>query len=249
MKIRLEYERVPNTELSNGTFVVTDRVGGTSLHRFTDRSFQKMLYGVAAFLKGAKSQGDEEQEVILQRTDRDGLLPYTLDAATVASLCEDPLATADALTFPAVSPSGLIKTVKNSRPIIPKGIAAGFDVLAEAFGTEVFFRVRNHELECPGCGFWSMFASPGLLAHLKGEKNMVKATFVCRKKCKERFIVTCFERWGSVSVEDLLKTKLDGFYLPRDWNDHKPWVSRESLTLKFEEFKKEKETCSTTAME
>jgi predicted RNA-binding Zn-ribbon protein involved in translation (DUF1610 family) len=143
-----------------------------------------------------------------------------------------------------------VKRVQEERaPVPPAPIRAGHATLADAFGEVIYFRVRGHELECPGCGFWGMFTSPGLLKDPDRAGTRFKTAFVCPKKCGERFIVSCEDSWGYVHVEDLLKSsKLNAFYFPRTWNEGRPWVTRESLQQKYNEYKAEKEkvTCSET---
>ena len=77
---------------------------------------------------------------------------------------------------------------------------------------------------------------------------MFKTVFDCKKKCRNRFVVTCMTTWGYVHIEDLLKTTLNAFYFPRAWNEGRPWVSRETLNTLYNQYKTEKEkvTCSET---
>lgn len=244
MKMLVQYRRVPDTEVSTGSVFLMHATLSQEVH-FEDASLLKM-FGIMSTLM--RTQPQLPSEVLLQRADRAGLVPYKLDEETVRLIAEDPVAAATAMSVTS-SPLGTVKTIQeNRRPVVPPAIAAGFDVLADAFGEEVFFRVRKHELECPGCGFWSAYTTIGLLEDPERKGEVIKTAFVCRKKCKQRFIVTCHDRWGQVAVGDLLKTSLDGFYLPRAWNEHRPWVSREALELRLNDFRKEKEACSTATV-
>jgi hypothetical protein len=90
-----------------------------------------------------------------------------------------------------------------------------------------------------------MYTSPSLLSDPERAGSVFKTAFVCPKKCRGRFIVTCQKELGYVDVRYLLEnTKLDRFYFPRAWNDGASWVSRESLQKKYNEYVKEKESAS-----
>jgi hypothetical protein len=229
---------------SSGTIVI-DHDNCAVETSFKAASFQSMISKLCDELRQVP-----DAEVFIRRTDREGLVPYKLDAKTVTLIREDPLAAAEAMTYHQTSPSTAIKRMRERNVAIePQPVRVGFDVLSEAFGDDVYFRVRGHELECPGCGFWSPFTSQGLLNDPDRVKTVFMTAFVCQKKCRGRFIVKCWERWGSVPVEYLLKnTKLDLFYLPRPWNDGGSggWIGRAALQYKFDQYNKEKESCSTT---
>jgi hypothetical protein len=244
-KVTLEYRRVGTTLLSEGR-IISDENGlltedGLPL---VDASFRDLLKALARALETFEK--DVPVEVYFQRTDREGLLPYKLDEATVKLLREDPVAAIQALEYPTHSPSSTIERVRKEREVQTiQPIAAGHTALADSFGDVVYFKVRAHELECPGCGFWGMYTTPGLLSDKDRAGEVMKTAFVCPKKCKTRFIVTCDRAWGYVDVKYLLEqTKLDAFYFPRAWNEGRPWVSRETLTKMFNEYEKSKESAS-----
>lgn len=241
-EVTLEYRRVAGTVLSTGR--VLSNEGGliTEEGEFVSIEYRKMIAQLHDVLK---NWADEEPvDVILQRTDREGLLPYKLDAATVHLIRTDPVAAVAALSVPDRSPSGAAKrAVINNVPIVVPPILVGDDVLATAFGDRVYFKVKEHELECPGCGFWGAFTTPGLLNNEERAGASFKTIFVCKKRCGcARFAVTCNQRWGYVDTTYLLeKTTLSAFYFPRAWNGGKPWVTREALQKLYDQYKEEKE--------
>lgn len=237
----LEYQRVRDTLLSSGRILSNENglitEEGTP---FVDSPFRTMITNLARTLENWPL--DVPVEVVLQRTDREGLLPYKLDEATVTLLRKDPVAAVQALEFPTHSPSSTVTRVRKERVMQAPPILAGHAALSNAFGDVVYFKVREHELECPGCGYWGMYTSPGLLKNPEREGQVIKTAFVCPKKCRGRFIVTCEKTWGYVDVEYLLEhTKLESFYFPRAWNEGRPWVSRETLTKLYNDYKKSKE--------
>ena len=247
--VTLEYKRDDADDTSSGC--ITSEDSGFIVEEglpFTQLSYSKMLTQLASALNHWPI--DQEVCVLLKRTDREGLLPYKLDAETVHLLRTDPVAAIQSMQYKQQSPSTTIQRVREERvQYVTPPIRVGHAILADAFGEQVYFKVRAHELECPGCGYWSMFVSPGLPAHQERAGEVIKTAFVCSKKCGVRLVVTCMEEWGYVDVSYLLeRTKLDGFYFPRAWNEGKPWVTRQSLEQKYNAFKREKEkvTCSET---
>ena len=242
-KVTLSYKRDEHGETSSGS-IVTDHDSCEVETYFVKQSFQAMLSKLCEELRQAP-----DAEVFIRRTDHEGLVPYKLDQQTVTLIREDPLAAVEAMTYTQTSASTAIKRARERNVlIVPQPVRIGLDVLSDAFGDDVYFRVRQHELECLGCGFWGMYTTPGLLNDPDRAGQVFKTAFVCPKKCHGRFIVSCWEKWGAVSVEYLLKnTKLDVFYLPRPWNDSNltGWITRTLLQAKFDQYNKEKESCST----
>jgi hypothetical protein len=249
--VTLSYRRTPD-DLSTGSIKSNENGLVTEEGEFADLEFKRMLQQLAAVLLCFPE--DQTIDVQLQRTDREGLLAYKLDAKTVELLRTDTVAAIQAMEYPTHSPSGTVRRVREERtaPLRLTPIRAGHEALIDSFGDVLYFKLRGHELECPGCGFWGMFTSPGLLADPERAGQVFKTIFVCPKKCKERFAVTCQETLGYVATRYLLEhTKLDRFYFPRAWNGGRSWISREGLQKKYDEYKKEKEStsCSQTMVE
>jgi hypothetical protein len=243
VEVTLEYKRVGNTMSSRGR--ILSRAGGlvTEEGDFDGVEFRPMMKQLAAVLANWPVDEVSELAVIIQRTDHAGLLPYKLDKQTVDLLRTDPVAGLEALSFSAVSPTVAEQTVKRElSPPTPPTLRTGNATLADAFGDAVAFKVRGHELECPGCGFWGMYTTPGLLSDPERVGQVFKTAFVCQKKCHGRFIVNCQKEWGFVEVKYLLdQTEFPAFYFPRVWNEGRPWVSREDLQKKYREYQQEKE--------
>lgn len=241
MEVTLEYKRQGTTMLSEGKITYSEG-DFTSTVPFAGIEYKPMMAALSTVLRAFPD--DTEVKVLIQRTDRAGLQPYTLDDATVQLLRNDPVAGIQALSISSPRPAQVLDNIKKAqRPPIPLApLRAGSETMADAFGEKVAFKVRGHELECPGCGFWSIYTTPGLLNDPERAGLVFKTAFVCRKKCCQRFIVSCHKEWGFVDVEDLLKTVLPAFYLPRVWNNRRPWISRADLEQKYNEYKKEKES-------
>jgi hypothetical protein len=240
--VTLEYKRDEGAVTSTGRLLSNDNGLITEEGSpFTSVEFPVML-GLLCDALG-NWPPEDEVAVVLQRTDRAGLLPYTLDKKTVTLLRTDREAGIKSFDAYVQSPSTSVQRTQEERvKRVAAPIRAGQATLADSFGDQLFFRVRAHELECPGCGFWGMFISPGLLKDPERAGTVVKTAFVCPKKCKARVIVTCDEKWGYVDTKYLLdQTTLQAFFFPRGWNEGHPWVSRESLQQKYDEYKTAKE--------
>jgi hypothetical protein len=245
VEVTLEYRRVDGTRLSTGRLLSKDGGLVTEEGEFKEVEFSTMLVLLSSV---TKHWPDEDPiDILLARTDHDGMTPYKLDPATVHLIRTDPAAASQALSVPDRSPSGEARKVHDATvPIVMPPLKVGDDVLCDAFGDQLYFKVRGHELECPGCGFWGVFTTPGLLNDPDRSGASFKTIFVCKKRCAcPRIVVTCNKEWGYVDTSYLLEhTKLAAFYFPRAWNGGRPWVTREVLQQKFDQYKEEKEHAS-----
>lgn len=231
-KVVLAYARDPDALTSTGTIRT---LAGLEV-RFAGLPFRRMIYRLSEVLRQ-----HPDAVVELQRTDHENLTPYALDVATVDLIRTDPVAAASAMEVHP-SPSTGVKISKAERTLIEAPpLPAGMVTLAEAFGEILYFRVRVHELECPCCGFWGMWAIPAMLKDPDRAGAIIKTIFVCPKKCRLRFPVTCDGGWGWVHVEDLLKLQHDRFYFPREWNVGGPWIGKDDLRQKYATYVQEKE--------
>jgi len=224
----LEYKRV-NVDRSTGRVVLKEDGSERSPWlAFDSVDFPTMLRAYARLLKD-----NEEAVAIWQRTDRPGLLPYTLDPQ-VADLFRTDIEAAIVSMSPDVrSPSYKLQSIQAAREV-PAGLRAGFDTLADAFGDKLYVRFRdNSEIECPCCGMWG--------------SSHRDDTFICQKACANRqvraFLVEPSGRWAGFSAQHLLDSGSSKFYFPRAWNDGASWISREKLQMKLDEYNKEKSEC------
>ncbi len=108
-----------------------------------------------------------------------------------------------------------------SRPDKPRSLlVVGHDTLAHGFGDRVYIRRRGDKVECPFCGVW------------RTEKE-------CR--CNTPLtLITETEIWASVLTLSLLTSNKERLFLPRAWNQGRPWISRDALKEKFFSYVKEK---------
>lgn len=103
-------------------------------------------------------------------------------------------------------------------------LPAGYDTLAAAFGDDVYIRRRDDKYESPISGRWVQLGDIGV------------------------WTVGVNASWGCVAVANLLgSTDAQRFFLPRPWNRSGPWISREHLQKKYDDFIKERQDVSDTA--
>lgn len=230
----LEYKRASG-ELSTGRVYL--RVGPNEVDelKFEELEFKKMLALFAEKLREFRGT-----EAVWQRTDRPGLVPYTLDAAVTTLFREDPVAAIASMCPPSRSPSSTVSYVREERAVregqrISVSVRAGYDALADSFGDQVASRSRRRSdglasVECPCCGIWSLVQN--------GASNCINTR--CRAFDKALAIHSPNAKWSFYQTADLLETGAPRFYLPRAWNNGCSWVSWETLSQKYNEFQKEK---------
>lgn len=236
-KVVLSYGRDGEELTSSGSISITPQEGEGGAYAkilFTTLPFRKMVGQLAEVLRA-----HQVDSVELRRTDNPQLIPYLLDQETVDLIRSDPALAVESMTFQQSPSTGEVRARQRREVIVVPPLPAGMATLVDAFGPSLYFRVRGHELECPGCGFWGVYANPRMLADPDRASSNLKAVFVCPKKCHQRFFVNCQKTWGWVLVEDLLKLPLDRFYFPRAWNEDAPWITKDALSEKYVSYQKE----------
>lgn len=179
-----------------------------------------------------------EAGLVMQRTDRVGLLPARLEAPLLKLLREDPAGfiRANTLAPRVIDLTDGKKTSKLAdaeKQDIPKvaGLRHGHNALAEAFGERVYIRMKLRGsmgalYEHPGTGRWADLAT---VEHWLG-----------RPQSTEVFAMDDKQGWMTLLVTDLLLVKASRYFLPREWNEHGNWISKEQLLMKLDKFNKEK---------
>ena len=232
--VTLRYKRVDHQYDGYFQYVHGDRY---DVHEAFLLEYSEMLKRLCNILEKYYPK-TEEVSIILQRTDREGLTPVSLDPKTVDLLRNNPVAGIAALTYTyPQTPLGTVarkKAEATLRP--PQSLRVGVETLAQAFGGSVYTRVRDGKAECPCCGFWirDILQVP--------EGGAADITALCTERCKNSFELRVYGRWAAVSVAELLSIKsADRFYMPREWNNNQAWVSRADLQAKYDAFNAEKE--------
>lgn len=199
--------------------------------RFEHATFSDMMQEVHGWLLGNPAFG-----LSIQRTDRDGLMPVQLPRDALELLRTDPLRY---IKLHSVSPrvvdlrsksnQRVSALVAGERYTMPKatGLRAGCRTLAAAFGETIYLRMRNTFIEHPGTGRWIKYPE---LERTLGTTKM-------------ELLITDDSKgmgWATIPLNDLLATKFDRFYLPRDWNPYGGWITRKQLDELHAQFVEEK---------
>lgn len=216
----LLYRRHPKTRSCSGQIGIGSpalrATGSDVLDRFEDISFEDMIDRLAE-----EARRHPAANVVMQRTDREGLVPHTLDASTAALLRDDTPGFLTVMNVVVQMPDD------HPRAPLPPILVVGHDVLADAFGEQLYCRRRRNEIECPVCGRWT--------------KLVLFQGFNCCKYCETVLPVELVnDRWAAIEAEDLLKLTASRFFFPRAWNGGRNWITHEALKNKYDTYLQEK---------
>jgi hypothetical protein len=180
-------------------------------------------YDFANMLRCMSKYLDAGESVSFIRIDRQDIAPYVLDDALSILVRDNVEAAIEQMSQPDIR-------IVVGRPEAPPAVVSACDgTLSKAFGSRLHIRRREDKgtelVECPFCGSWA----PTCDGYLK-----------CKKGHTCRF-GGLSSQYVSVLGEDLLASTEDRFFLPREWNSKRPWISRETLTEMHKEFLAQKE--------
>lgn len=214
------------------------REGVTFTGRVDDDKFIGLTYGEMMFLAQAALLKDPDSGLRLLRVEREDLLPVQLEPALLDLLRRDLPEYVCATTVPdrivTLSPGRRIGKLAAAYVIPRGGLRVGHDTLAAAFGACVYLRMRHARVEHPGTGRWV------------GQKDL--ETWL---HSKDVDVISTrsegdFTGWAIVKTQALLDTGTVLLYLPRDWNTHGKWITRDQLQVMYDKYKKEVDQCLTT---
>lgn len=225
-ELRVRYRR-EKVDRCTGSIVLVHGENEQPLIEFDQILFREVLVRLSRMLR---TEGI--LPVFIERLDAPGLLPLALPQDVVELLVSDPVRAIHALDVQPSSSGGSTPTVRRANAEVrsPAPVfRAGYDTLAQAFGTFVYCR-RNQagDVECPACGRWTP----------------AEEVFVCPAHGL-RVWVEYTTSWAKFRVKDLLATGLPRFYLPRQWNPSGGWITRDDLQEKerqWEAVREEEET-------
>ncbi len=194
-----------------------------------------------------------ELDVFIQRLELKPPVAVQLPQDMAKLLREDPIRYIRGTRFDV--PTAVVEPQRSANvPIVPRPLRAGVDTLADAFGEEVYVRVRlpgegTFEAECPECGRWAGFA-------MQAATGMF--LIFCRKCCVKASVAKMLPvdrlepfptaqispRWAVLKTTTLLGRASARFYLPREWNTSGAWISHDDLEKKYEQYTQERAACS-----
>lgn len=212
----------------------------TKLWEFDGKDYQWMILQLS---KTASNHPDAG--LFMLRLEQPNALAIELSEKDANLLRTDPLRYIAATNFSQRTVRlGDAVSVKDRTKVSLRPLRAGSDVLAEAFGEELYLRMRRGgSTECPFCGRW--------LART-GTDGVDDSLFRCRN-CNiaiagVRAVPTKSGGWVALRTEQLLmfgegREGCERYYLPREWNTNGPWISHADLKQKYEQYSKEKREC------
>ena len=195
-----------------------------------EKRFDRMFFrGIIGELHNILKEAPLETRVIFQRTDREGIVPFELGEHTIRLIRRDPVLAYKKMNF-------------NSEPTVQvTGSGEG-----AAFGRYVYLRVENGMIEDPLTGHWKTFAyGPEKGWMIRDDETNDHTRWLplvslidSAPEGATNLERLAFTRWALLDVEQLL-CRMDAtrFYVPRPWNSHGPWISREELLKLYEKSK------------
>jgi hypothetical protein len=234
-RIDLTYGLDPEARLYNGRYAIT--VGNeTNEDLFYERTFSQMMSRLAKYVR----EFEGKCEVFLHRTEVEGSR-YKLDDELIQLLNVDPPRAIGAMHVP--DRTLYVRDSAKPQATATVKLRAGHDTLADAFGDEVYCRLRKYDVEDPVTGRWH-----GLCRSVSRQDEDPEPYSLIYEREGERlelFGYAVGERWFRIRTEDLIGLDhADRFYLPRLWNKSGSWISRDELLQMYAAYQKEKEECS-----
>jgi hypothetical protein len=167
----------------------------------------------------------EDTTLVFIRTERPDK-PYTLNPELTFLIKTDVEKAIEAMAFPEIR----IHIGRECKT--PDVLTSCSGTLASAFGHRVLCRHRGRTngnlLECPGCGRWVPLCVTTSTCNCSDCHSFWQAEVID-------------DMWCAITVTQLLNSHLSDFFLPREWNNYRTWLSREDLAAKYAEFKKVEE--------
>ena len=228
--VRLTYRRVG--EKYEGSLSVDGT--HTLPSKFKELDFAQMMTKASALLNQHK-----DAQLLVQRTDRAGMLPIQLEPKLRDMLRDDPTAYIKANTIPArtLDLRGERTSALAAKHQVPRhgGLRNGLNILADAFGEVVYAKAKKWaggvwRYEHPATGRWSDL--PTIEYWLQSHDTEVQP-------------LDDKNGWLLLSVEQLLRANAERYYFPREWNEFGSWITKEQLRQKLDQFRKDKDNART----
>jgi len=233
--ITLLYKR--HAELVNDKHLYTGKLSvaegpNEQSQDFLGFDFVKMMTTLSRALRAYP-----DARVLLLRTERPGLLPIPLEEEMRCMLRDDPVRAISIMDF---QPGSVVRP-EDSRA------ATSTTLPVELFGPKIYLRMKSGTIEDPLTGRWgtlAYFTSSAEWA-IRGPENRtdlwvrVKLTGQAEGLTADtaaKLLPAC--EWAEVDVEQLLRLKYSRYFLPRQWNDHGAWISKDQLQKLVDNYSK-----------
>lgn len=199
--------------------------GAAALDVFEKIPFPLMIAKLAEHVS-TFAEKEEKVNVFARRSDLPNQPAFRFDEELVNLMHVDPVS-----VMRTLSPAPIKVFAKKNDPTASSPLRVGFDAIAATLGTSVYIRRRGDQVECPGCGRWAPIRTGTPDPQLVVSRCLSSA-------CHATLRITCHnDRWASVRVKTLLvDPDRERFFLPREWNNPGPWVTREDLEKKYRDW-------------
>lgn len=221
--------------MGHDVIIAYRRVGTTFTGNVDGKEFSQLTYEDMMLLAQTALREHPEAGLIIQRLERDDLLPVHLEPALLSLLKSDLAGYVKATTVPdrtvTLNPTRRLSKLVAPHVIPRGGLRVGHDTLAAAFGERIYLRARRAKVEHPATGRWVEYTE---LEKWLGTSNA------------EVILLSESVGWVAISVQEVLNTGTILLYLPRDWNTYGKWITRDQLQAMYDEYKKAAIQCSKT---
>jgi len=221
-KIILKYKRMD-----------ADKTVGMIVHKSSDKwedevvAFSAMGWVPMMTLFAKALQEYPEAGGTIQRTDREGLVPFHLGELELERFRTDPAGAIRAMTFTS---SRVVKTESvNAMQPVP----AALDALVDIFGDVLWLRVfdtkgGSYAVECPVTAK-SVLLNVSVLHLPDGQVlHFTELNYAS-------------QGWAGVPTTELLLRGYERYFLPRAWNPSGAWITWADLNSKNKDFEQERE--------
>lgn len=189
---------------------------------FVQLVFKELVKKLHTFLKN-----DEQIErVLLQRTEREDILPMELNRELIQLVRVDPLSAYRAMSY---EPQG------GNQDVLSRMMSQDTAKKADVFGEVIFLDMANGNVLDPLTGEWRSLAygeRHGWRINAGDNKPdaWLPIELVDDAPAGTQFAFRmAFARWAMISVYSLLARCEERYYLPRSWNPHGTWISHDEL--------------------
>ena len=226
--VYVQYSR-KDAGFDGAVYLVEDKALPRSLLSFEGFTFSRMMSRFAAC-----AISHPTAELCMLREENGGLrIPLSTEVAV--QLRADPAAAIASMSVPD----------RTLARVATSPIRAGSEVLADAFGHEVYCTLRYEgdgvfSVECPFSGRWVGLGATqaGQILAKTGRQSVSGDWLPVRL---EPLVPGALPKWAVVASAVLVTHKLNGespprFFTPRRWNEGRPWISREDFAGRLKAF-------------
>lgn len=227
-EIVLKYRR--DGETYSGSIMVPHGLSAGT-EEFSSENYARMMRRVHLALVTLP-----DAELVLERADTRVTLPIRLKRDLRLLLLNDPSRFIKlhspapvVLNLFGKTSSRKSKLVESYTVPMRSRLRVGHDTLADALGDVIYLKLRTGRIEHPITGRWVTLRDfeSELRLHVQELMN----------------VEGNISGWVTVKTAELLQLDTPRFFLPRAWNVPGPWIAKEALQKKYDEFVEGRSKC------